>query len=177
MGHDDGSGLTNLIDRIAIEDLIYRYSDAVTRADWDQCEGTFATDAVWESPALGIRYEGARAFRDFLAQTTTSDILIQTPHAPVIRLLDHESAQCTTTIYEFVRAISLADTPLAKTGDEQNLEQWGLYYDDIGKVDGHWVFTHRLYVPMYAGPGVVTGEVLTPRGDLHRPQRQIERPA
>ena len=40
MGTNDDSGLATLIDRIAIEDLIYRYSDAVTRADWDQCEDT-----------------------------------------------------------------------------------------------------------------------------------------
>ena len=29
------------LDRLAIQDLINRYSDAVTRADWDQCEAVF----------------------------------------------------------------------------------------------------------------------------------------
>ena len=73
------------IERLAIADLIYRYSDSVTRADWDQTEAVFAPDAVWESPALGMRFEGARTFRDFLAETTGNDLLIQTAHPPVIR--------------------------------------------------------------------------------------------
>ncbi len=29
------------LDRLAIQDLINRYSDAVTRADWQQCEAVF----------------------------------------------------------------------------------------------------------------------------------------
>jgi SnoaL-like domain len=37
--------LRGWLDRLAIQDLIYRYSDAVTRADWRQCEAVFAPDA------------------------------------------------------------------------------------------------------------------------------------
>ena len=47
------------IERLAIADLIYRYSDSVTRADWDQTEAVFAPDVVWESPVLGMRFVGA----------------------------------------------------------------------------------------------------------------------
>ena len=50
--------LREWLDRLAIQDLIYRYSDAVTRADWPQCEAVFAPDALWESPPLGLRYGG-----------------------------------------------------------------------------------------------------------------------
>jgi hypothetical protein len=39
--------------------VINRSSDAITRADWDQCRSVFAPDAVWEAPALGMRFEGA----------------------------------------------------------------------------------------------------------------------
>ena len=60
MGADENNALATLADRIAIEDLIYRYSDAVTRADWDQCEATFAPDATWESPGLELRFESVR---------------------------------------------------------------------------------------------------------------------
>jgi hypothetical protein len=44
--------LREWLDRLAIQDLINRYSDAVTRADWDQCEAVFAPNAVWESPVI-----------------------------------------------------------------------------------------------------------------------------
>ena len=159
-----------MTDRVdSLEDLIYRYSDAVTRADWDQCEATFAPDAIWESPVLGLRYETARAFLDVLVQTTTSDLLIQTPHAPVIRVLGPASAQATTTIREFVRSVGIADTPLGEAGSEQNFEQWGIYFDDIARLGDDWKFTRRLFVPMYIGPGVVTGQTMTPRSDLLRP--------
>ncbi len=43
-----GTELREWLDRLAIQDLITRYSDAVTRADWQQCETLFAVDAVWE---------------------------------------------------------------------------------------------------------------------------------
>lgn len=169
VGSNGGYDLAELIDRIALEDLIHRYSDAVTRADWDQCEATLAPDAIWESPVLGRRYEGARVFRDFLAQTTTSELLIQTPHSPVIELAGTR-ARATTTIHEFVRSISLSDTPLGEKGAVQNLEQWGIYFDDCLKIDDEWKFAHRLFVPMYVGHDVVTGRVLTPRTELLRPR-------
>jgi SnoaL-like domain len=169
MGADENNALATLIDRIAIEDLIYRYSDAVTRADWDQCEATFAPDALWESPGLGLRFETAREFLDVLVQTTSSELLIQAPHAPVIRVLEPTSAQATTTIREFVRTVGVADTSVGEAGSEQNFEQWGIYFDEIAKQGGDWKFTRRLFVPMYIGPGAVTGQVMTPRSDLLRP--------
>jgi hypothetical protein len=49
------------LDRLAIQDLIYRHCDAVTLADWGQLEVLYAADAVWEEPALGLRYESAAA--------------------------------------------------------------------------------------------------------------------
>jgi hypothetical protein len=53
------------LDRPAIQDLIYRYSDAVTRADWVQCEAVFAPDAIRESPILGMRYENRASFMKY----------------------------------------------------------------------------------------------------------------
>jgi hypothetical protein len=167
---DNGPDLVALSDRLAIEDLIYRYSDAVTRADWDQCEAVFAPDAIWESPELGLRYEGARQFRDFLAETTTFDLLIQTAHSPVIRLLGPTRAEATTTMHEFVRGRGLVDSPLGESGAEQNSEQYGVYFDDIVKLENEWKFARRLFTPMYVGAGVVTGQVLTPRSRLFRPE-------
>jgi hypothetical protein len=49
-----------------------------------------------------------------------------------------------------------------------NLEQYGIYFDDVAKIDGDWRFTHRLFVPLYIGPDCVTGQVVTPRSALLR---------
>jgi hypothetical protein len=72
-------------DRDAIQQLIYRYSDAVTRADYEQMATAFATDAVWESPILGMHFESAREFIDFQIECSTAlDVLIQPPPDPLL---------------------------------------------------------------------------------------------
>jgi hypothetical protein len=157
------------IERLAIADLIYRYSDAVTRADWDQMEEVFAPDSIWESPALGMRFESARTFRDYLADTTGSDLLIQTAHPPVIRFVGPGQATTTTTVHELIRGEALAGTTLGEAGTPINTEQYGIYHDEVAKLDGEWKFTHRLFVPVYRQNDCLTGEVLTPRSSLLRP--------
>jgi hypothetical protein len=159
------------IERLAIADLIYRFSDSVTRADWDQTEAVFAPDAIWESPALGLRFAGARTFRDFLSETTRNDLLILTAHPPVIRLAASEQAQATTTVHELSRGEGHADSTLGEAGTPRNHELYGIYYDDVAKLDGEWKFTHRLFVPVYVRTDSVTGQVLTPRFGLLRPTR------
>jgi hypothetical protein len=159
------------LDRLAIQDLIFRYSDAVTRADWDRCEAVFAPHAIWESPALGMRHEGGRAFREFLAESSSAlELLIQTPHSPVIQLDGRDHAHATTTIHEFVRGTAVTVTSHGEPGTQVNFEQYGIYFDDIARIEGEWKFTHRLFVPIYVGAGCVTGDVLTPRSGLLRPE-------
>jgi hypothetical protein len=119
-----GTELREWLDRLAIQDLINRYSDAVTRADWQQCQTLLAVDAVWESPA-GLRFESAKSFMDFLKPTTSYDLLIPTPHSSVITLTDIDQASATTTIHELTRGVGLADSEFGETGAEINLEQGG----------------------------------------------------
>jgi hypothetical protein len=166
--------LRSWLDRLAIQDLIYRHSDAVTRSDWAQCEALYAPQAIWESPRLGLRFDRTTALMEMLAGTSTFEMMIQTPHAPVITLLPPDQAQATTTIHEWERGVTSVDGVVAgdsvQTGDEINLEVYGIYYDDIARIDGEWKFTHRLYVPIYVGTGAVTGDVITPRSGLLRNQ-------
>jgi hypothetical protein len=61
------------------------------------------------------------------------------------------------------------DSSEGQMGDQINMEEYGVYYDDIARIDGEWKFTHRLAVLVSVGPGPVTGEILTPRSDLLRP--------
>jgi hypothetical protein len=167
--------LRSWLDRLAIQDLIYRYSDAVTRADWAQCEALFAPKAIWECSALGIRYESATAFLEMLKGTSTSEIMIQTPHAPVIKLIGSEKAEATTTIHEWNRMVSPLDNTdagdavfQAGKGEEINQAAYGVYFDDIARIDGEWKFTHRRYAVIYICNGPVTGDVVTPRSGLLR---------
>jgi SnoaL-like domain len=156
-------------DRLEIQDLIYRYSDAVTRADWQQCEAVFTPDAIWESPTLGLRCENRASFMEMLRATSSYDLLIQTPHSSVITLTGTHHAHATTTIHEFIRGTVVADNKLDETGAESNFEQYGIYFDDITRVDGSWKFTHRHFVSIYVGSGCVTGDLVTQRSALLRP--------
>jgi hypothetical protein len=160
--------LREWLDRAAIRDLIYRYSDGVTRADWQQCESVFVADAVWEAPLLGLRYDSRAAFLETLRATTASDVLIQTPHSPVITFTGADEARATTTIHELNRGVTPSDSELGAKGSPINLDMYGIYYDDIARIDGEWKFTHRLFAPFYMSSGTVTGDILTSRSALLR---------
>jgi ketosteroid isomerase-like protein len=156
------------LDRLAIQDLIYRYSDAVTRADWTQCESVFTPDALWESPGLGLRFDSREAFLETLRATTTYDLLIQTPQAPVVTLTDADHATATTTIHEMNRGLVAMAGELGDAGTPINVDTYGIYYDDVARIDGQWKFTHRMFVPFYLSGGTVNGDILTPRTELAR---------
>ena len=158
--------LREWLDRLAIQHLIYRYSDAVTRADWPQCEAVFAPDALWESPPLGLRYASRDSFLETLRATTDYDLLIQTPHSSVITLTGADQAHATTTIHEMNRGVTDTKSELGDSGTEINVDTYGIYYDDVARIDGEWKFTHRLFMPFYLESGCVTGDVLTQRSKL-----------
>jgi hypothetical protein len=154
------------LDRLAVEALIHRYADSVTRADWPQCESVFAPHATWESPLLGMRFD-RDAFLDMLRETAHGfDLLIQTVSSPVVHFDGPARATATTTVHELVRGVSATDTALAAEGSAVNIEQYGIYCDQIERFDDQWLFVHRLFVPMYVDSGRVTGDVMAARPSL-----------
>lgn len=160
--------LQRWLDRLAIQDLIHRYSDAMTRADWAECERVFVPDAVFESPVMGVRYESRAALLEVLRETSTSDFFIQTPHAPVITLTGSDEAQATTTVHTLMRGHGADHTAYGAKGAAINFEEFGIFFDDVARIAGEWKFTHRLLVPICVGTGSVTGDVVTPRSGLLR---------
>jgi ketosteroid isomerase-like protein len=164
---DDPSALE---DRRSIEQLIYRYSDAVTRADYEQMATVFAADAIWESPLLGMHFESARAFIDFQIDGSTAlGMLIQTAMGPVIDLRGPDDAIATTNIREIIRGTTTNDGPYGPTGTEINVDQYGIYFDEISKIDNAWKFTRRVFAPILIAAGGVSGDVVTTR-PISRPQ-------
>lgn len=54
-------------DKLAIHETVYRYTDALNRADWPALAGLFAPAAVWEMTEPTVRhYEGATAIAEGL---------------------------------------------------------------------------------------------------------------
>ena len=151
-------------DRDAIQQLIFRYSDAVTRADYEQMATVFAADAVWESPILGMHFESAREFIDFQIEGSTAlDVLIQTAAGPVVELLGPDRAAATTNIREIIRGTHTVDGVWGPAGSESNTDQYGIYFDEVNKIDGAWKFTRRVFVPILIASGAVVGDITTAR--------------
>jgi ketosteroid isomerase-like protein len=161
--------LEEWLDRQRIQDLIHRYSDSVTRADYEQTATVFAPDAVWEETQSGTRFQTAREFLDYLIEGGASlDLLIQTPHSPVVELLGEGRARATTTIHEIVRGVATADSGVGTIGSEINIDRYGIYYDELAKFGREWRFTRRTFVPFFTATGTVVGDVSGNRS-LRRP--------
>jgi hypothetical protein len=45
-------------DKLAIQEVIDGYCDALNRDDWDAYEALFTPDAVWEESAVGLQGRG-----------------------------------------------------------------------------------------------------------------------
>jgi SnoaL-like domain len=166
----DGAELRAWIDRQAIADLIHRYSDATTRADWDQLEAVFAADAILEvTSPFDFRAEGATAIRTAMsAGSDRLDFLIHRVDSIVIDLQGPGNAQATSTIHELGRGKSFNPDG---SGEDVWLDwlQFGVYYDDIANIDGDWKFTRRFCQPMYhVSDNAVPGDAIAPRGNLVR---------
>jgi hypothetical protein len=159
------------IEMFKIQQLIYRYFDAVNRGDLEMIRTLFSDDAVWEEPLFGLRQESADGYVEFFRNATaTAELLIITPHCPVIRLISADSAMATTTIDELTRGVAPEDGSFGPEGTEVNFQNIGIYYDDIALIDGSWKFTHRLVVPIYLESGAVSGEVVAKRASLLDPR-------
>jgi hypothetical protein len=166
----DGSELRAWIDRQAIADLIHRYSDATTRADWNQLEAVFASDAVLEvTSPFDFRAEGATEIRTVMSGGSDRlDFLIHRVDSIVIDLQGTDHAQATSTIHELGRGTSFSHDG---TPEDVWLDwfQYGVYYDDIVKIDGEWKFARRFCQPLYyGGDNAVPGDVIAARSKLVR---------
>jgi hypothetical protein len=167
---ETSTDLQQWIDRQAITDLIYRYSDAVTRGDAAQLESVFTDESILEiGEPFNLRHVGIDSIRELVVGGSASlDFLVQTASNPVIRLLGADRARATTTIYEMVRGPSNADTGLGDAGTAMNVAQYGVYFDDIVKIEGEWKFAHKLFRAVYCEIDRLDGTVLAPRAELMR---------
>jgi uncharacterized protein (TIGR02246 family) len=151
-------------DRDAIQQLIYRYSDAVTRADYEQMATVFAADAVWDSPVLGMHFESAREFIDFQMEGSSAlDVLIQIATGTVVDLSSADRATATTNIREIIRGTATTDGVFGPVGAEINVDQYGIYFDEITKIENTWKFSKRVFVPILIVTGAVGGDITAAR--------------
>jgi ketosteroid isomerase-like protein len=157
---------TQIEDRIAIEQVIYGYSDALTRVDAAQFETLWMPDAVWEvAPPTNIRVEGYEQIRDAIFSAVDRfEPWIQVAHNPVITLLDDAHARSTTTMHEIGKWRDPAAGAASRYRGDVNL--YGIYYDDLVFDGNRWRFATRRFVPLCTVTGVADVHATTPRHPL-----------
>jgi len=132
--------LQALSDRIAIRDVIDRYSDAVTRRDWPTVGATFHDDAVWSvGGSFNLEYRSRENIESGLrAGVSALEFLVQMTHSVVIEL-DGRRATARTLVNEMGRNAA------QKTG----LFLLGFYEDVLSQREGRWAFDARRFEPIY----------------------------
>ncbi len=148
-------GPAEWVERIAIQDLVVRFSDAVTRGDWEAFEDLWLSDGVWEESApFDLRIEGASAICAHVTSLETVDFFVQMVHGAVVTLESDERATSRTTIHSFARAGDIG------------FENLGIYYDELRKVAGEWRFAHRRLENIYVESAPLTGDVTMARREI-----------
>ncbi len=130
-------------DRAEIEDLMARYLFAIDYFDWDAYVGTFAPDGELEF-ASGIS-KGRDAIR--AAVTSFSTRIGQFYHTADGKpaKLRHVILQSSIRVEggrAWARSLWLEMANHGE-GDQPKIGTYGLYEDELVKVDGHWLFKRR----------------------------------
>jgi hypothetical protein len=144
-------------DKLAIQETMFRYSDALNRADWVALEAVFAPDAVWEMHGpRDRRYESAAAIVANISRLVANvDMMYQTTENPIVTALDGDRATARCAVREMVRETGVAEFVIC-----------GIYTDALARVDGAWRFTHRNFRAVYFDPSPLAGRVLHTRDEL-----------
>ncbi len=124
-------------DRLAIHDLFVRYTTALDAGDVETIVGCFTEDGSLESPAVGS-YSGRPAIREFAVRFSRfrergsqlrhviSNLAVQ---------LDGNRASATCYLLNII----------TRNGKSELLAP-GRYECQLEKIDGEWLFKHRLVI-------------------------------
>jgi hypothetical protein len=146
------SNLQELEDRLAIRELIERYTVSVTRRDWDQMGGCFHQESRWRtSPPFSYEFHTRKGIQEGISgAVSSSDFLVQMTHGVVIDELTADRAKATVVLNE-IGCRSSAGTGLFLLG---------VYHDTITKIDGRWGFEDRYFQAYYVDTNQPPGQVV-----------------
>src|SRR5690349_10620186 len=134
MNAHDASPDDRWADHQAIVELLYRYSDIVTRGAWAEDAELFTAGAVVEiASPFDVKIAGADAICAWRAGSASLEFLMHTTFSPTVRFLDADRATATSQTREMVRGQSPAADPDAHA---LNTVFYSVYYDDIVNADG-----------------------------------------
>lgn len=144
--------LQELADRLAIRELIERYTVCVTQRDWETMGACFHAESRWRtSPPFGHDFKTRQGIQEGISKAvSSSDFLVQMTHGVVIDELTADRAQARVVLNEIGRR-SRAKTALFLLG---------VYHDTITKIDGVWGFKERYFQAHYVDTSWIPGDVV-----------------
>lgn len=139
----------DLADRLAIRELVERWSDGTNNHDWAALEELFTEDAVWDvGEPLSFTAQGRRQIVALLREKMQPSLyVVQTPHAIIVKLQGN-TASARSTIHEVCRF-----------ADGTGLEMMGTYFDELVKEASGWRFRRRNYRCTLLNPQPPAGQV------------------
>jgi len=124
-------------DRLAINDLFVRYTTALDAGDVDTIVGCFTEDGSLESPTVGT-YSGRAAIREFAVRFARfREGGSQLQHVISNLAVKVDGNQATATCYLL--------NIITRNGESELLAP-GRYECRLEKIDGEWLFKHRLVI-------------------------------
>ena len=129
--------LQALEDRLKINDLFVRYATALDNGDVEGIVACFAEDGALESPVIGV-HTGQAGIRSFAERFSRF-------HANGAQLRHVLSNLAVTLDGDRARATCYLVTILTRNG-ESVMRPPGRYDCQLVRVNGDWVFKHRLVV-------------------------------
>lgn len=140
-----------MIDEIAIQQLINKYTEGASRADYEQVASVYAPDGVWHLPAFQMSFEGREAIKKGMADFLVAmDYLIQI-NAPAWIEVTGDTATARSTIREGAKF----------KGKDEAVEVLGFYNDELIRTPEGWLFKSRSFnmIAMNSTPLVLQPQV------------------
>ena len=129
----------NREDELAIRSLLERYCEGVNQRDAAVWGSTWAEDAVWELPHLGM--DGLKG-RDTIVGAWLEAMklfpFVNMMAMPVMISVEQDRATMRSYTDE-----------VAVTADGSELRPRGQYDDELVKVEGHWQFSRRKFTVLH----------------------------
>ena len=134
-------------DRFAINDLFVRYTTALDAGDVDTIVACFTEDGALESPLVGTYAgrDGIRAFSERFAAVRQRGVQLRHVISNLAMTVNGDTAHATCYL-----------TNIVTVDGKSQLMPPGRYECELRRVDGDWLFQHRLVIldAPFALPGI-----------------------
>ena len=124
-----------MLDEIAIQQTINRYSEGASRSDWERMLSTFTPSASWEIPAFGAVFRQHAVIREAMVGFIAQMAYFVQINSPAIISINGEQATARSVIRECGK---FADR-------DEALEILGFYDDELIRTEQGWRFTRRVF--------------------------------